>query len=74
MVQLLPIQFVDIKGTLSDQGEVTCGIPQGSILGLLSFLIYVNSMESVVNCDLLLYVDDSALLIRGNTSLILNKS
>ena len=58
-------QYIDIKGTLSDRGEVTCGIPQGSILGPLLFLIYVNDMESAVDCDLLLYADDSALLIRG---------
>ena len=58
-------QFIDIKGTLSDRGEVTCGVPQGSILGPLLFLIYVNDMESVVDCDLLLYADDSALVIRG---------
>ena len=58
-------QFIDIKGTLSDRGEVTCGIPQGSILGPLLFLIYVNDMESAVDCDLLLYADNSALLIRG---------
>ena len=57
-------QFIDIKGTLSDRGEVTCGVPQGSILGPLLFLIYVNNMESAVDCDLLLYADDSALLIR----------
>ena len=67
-------QFMDIKGTLSDRGEVTCGVPQGSILGLLLFLIYVNNMESAVDCDPLLYADDSALLMRGKTSLILNKS
>ena len=58
-------QFIDIKGTLSDRGEVTCGVPQGSILGPLLFLIYVNDMESAVDCDLLLYADNSALLIRG---------
>ena len=58
-------QFIDIKGTLSDRGEVTCGVTQGSILGPLLFLIYVNDMESAVDCDLLLYADDSALLIRG---------
>ena len=54
-------QFIDIKGTLSDRGEVTCGVPQGSILGPLLFSIYVNDMESAVDCDLLLYADDSAL-------------
>ena len=63
-----------MKGTLSDRGEVTFGVPKGSILGPLLFLIYVNDMESAVDCDPLLYADDSALLIRGKTSLILNKS
>ena len=29
------------------------------------FIIYVNEMESAVGCDLLLYDDDSALLVRG---------
>ena len=33
--------------------------------GAYLFLIYVNDMESAVDCDLLLYADDSALLIRG---------
>ena len=28
-------QFIDIKGILSDRGEVTCGVLQGSILGPL---------------------------------------
>ena len=51
-------QFIDIKGTLSDRGEVTCVVPQGSILGPLLFFIYVNDMESAVDCDLLLYADD----------------
>ena len=26
-------QFIDIMGTLSDRGEITCGLPHGSILG-----------------------------------------
>ena len=57
--------FIDIKSTLSDRGEVTCGVPRGSILGPLLFLIYVNDMESAVDCDPLLYADDLALLISG---------
>ena len=28
-------RFIDIKGTLLDRGEVTCGVPQGSTLGPL---------------------------------------
>ena len=47
----------------SQPGEVTCGVPQGSILGPLLFLVYVNDMASAVKCKLLLYADDSALMV-----------
>ena len=58
-------QFVNVQGTKSAYGEVTCGVPQGSILGPLLFTIYVNDMSSAVTCDLLLYADDSALVVSG---------
>ena len=45
--------------------SITCGVPQGSVLGPLLFLCYVNDMPISVNCDLLLYADDSALLYDG---------
>ena len=55
----------DISGTFSDPRVVPCGVPQGPILGPLLFLIYVNDMEAAVSCQLILYADDSALLISG---------
>ena len=56
------MQAVEISGVFSEFRSVTCGVPQGSILGPLLFLIYVNDMKAAVNCKLLLYADDSALL------------
>jgi len=58
-------QLVNVNGVSSASTHVTCGVPQGSILGPLLFLIYVNDMETAVQCKLLLYADDSALLVPG---------
>ena len=55
---------VSVGKTLSDHAGITCGVPQGSILGPLLFLIYVNDMDQAVTCDLLLYADDSCLLFQ----------
>ena len=58
-------QKVDINGTFSKPRMVPCGVPQGSILGPLLFLVYVNDMESAVKCKLISYADVSALLVSG---------
>ena len=39
---------------------------QGSILGLLSFLCYINDMPISLTCKLLLYADDNALIVSGS--------
>ena len=46
----------------SQPASVSCGVPQGSILGPLLFLIYVNDMSQAVKCDLFLYADDTCLV------------
>jgi len=58
-------QIVNVNHVDSDPLNVPCGVPQGSILGPLLFLCYVNDMASSVDCKLLLYADDSALLVSG---------
>ena len=58
-------QLVSIADKSSDFRTVSCGVPQGSILGPLLFLIYVNDMKAAVKCKLLLYADDSAFLVSG---------
>ena len=49
---------VHVENSFSDKAVIICGVPQGSILGPLLFLLYVNGMVQAVNCDLLLYADD----------------
>ena len=59
------MQVTDVGGIFSNPRVVPWGVPQGSILGLLLFLIYVIDMEASVSCKLILYADDSALLVSG---------
>ena len=58
-------QVVVANDTMSEPGTITCGVPQGSILGPLLFLCYVNDMPISIKCKLLLYADDSALMVPG---------
>ena len=53
------IQRTKVNGVVSDPGPVVCAVPQGSILGPLLFILYMNDIRSVWNfCKLLLYADD----------------
>ena len=56
------IFFISIENQLSDYGGISCGVPQGLILGPILFLIYVNVMPQAVDSNLLLYADDSCLM------------
>ena len=61
------IFLVETENRLTEFGKISCGVPQGSILGPLLFLIYVNDMPHVVKSNLLLYADDSVLCINIKT-------
>ena len=53
--------MVNIENSFSEVSSISRGVPQGSILGPLLFLIYANDMPMAVKFDLFLYVDDTRL-------------
>ena len=56
------MQVVDYQNVMSDFQSITSGVPQGSILGPLLFILLVNDLPSTVgHCTLLMYADDTVL-------------
>ena len=59
-------QYVVYNDTRSSRKKITCGVPQGSILGPLLFLLYINNLSKVSDVlFLLLFADDSNLFPPG---------
>ena len=60
-------QSVWIDNVLSDFRPCKVGVPQGSNLGPLLFLIFYNDLPSHLNCDNEAYADDSTMSVSGKT-------
>ena len=55
---------ININTSYSSPSNLICGIPQGSILGPLLFLLYINDLPQAVVSDSLLYADDTCIVFQ----------
>ena len=61
-------QYVNIHDVNYTFLDINCGIPQGSVLGPLLFLIYINDMTNMSNkVKIILFADDTNLIFSDNT-------
>ena len=60
-------QKCEVNGFISKESKITCGVPQGSILGPLLFLLYINDLPSCLNSTKpRMFVDDTNISSSGN--------
>ena len=60
------LQRVVVEGQSSSCGHIKARVPQGSVLGPLLFLIYINDVTSIIkHCNIRLFADDSCLFYRS---------
>ena len=52
-------QRVSVNGALSDITDVTSGVPQGSVLGPVLFLLYIKNINGNIKSSIRLFADDS---------------
>ena len=67
-------QYVSINGYESGLAAINCGVPQGSVLGPLLFLSYINDLNQAIKfCKVHHFADNTNLLCLSNSIKKLNK-
>ena len=58
-------QYIELNDEKSSLINITCGVPYGSILGPLLFLIYINDIEKSASLNILSYADETTVYQSG---------
>ena len=67
-------QYVSINGSISTPCNITSGVPQGSILGPLMFLLFINDMPNCIKHSTVdMYADDTLIYVSHNNVDLIEK-
>ena len=67
-------QYVSLNGCESGLAAISCGVPKGSVLGPLLFLLYINDLNQAIKfCQVHHFADDTNLLCVSNSIKKLDK-
>ena len=68
-------QYVFCNGESSDLKPINCGVPQGSVLGPLLFLIYINDLPNISNkLSFFLFADDTNIYFESDDLVKIEKT
>ena len=61
------VQITGINSKKSTENQILAGVPQGSRLGPLFWIMYYNDILGGLDCEVLIFADDICIFARGNT-------
>jgi hypothetical protein len=64
-VKVAHIENNQMKEYLSSSRPINCGVPQGSVLGPLLFILYINDFPHLIQGRSIMYAEDTSILNMG---------